>query len=112
MMAIESRSLWRIVSPDRKPLPALASLTGMATSSIQNPKHSHELESPVQRSIGAVWDFFGGREGWSWRALDAATGSVLRQSHRAFTTLFESIKDAELKGYCSSKDQQRVLRLA
>ncbi|MGZ8267911.1 MAG: hypothetical protein ACXW20_10130 [Burkholderiales bacterium] len=57
------------------------------------------------------WEFVGAVQGWSWRSTDSDTGSEIQHS-QCFDTLFECLKDAELRGYSSAAGEKRVYRLA
>jgi hypothetical protein len=38
-------------------------------------------------------------EGWAWRCVDRATGSVIRMSSRNFPVLYDCVEDAKLNGF-------------
>lgn len=37
--------------------------------------------------------------GWSWRCVDRATGSIIRISSRTFPVLYDCVEDAKLNGF-------------
>jgi hypothetical protein len=54
----------------------------------------------TQQPLRFQFDLQGQTENrWTWRCVDAETGSILKLSPNTFETLYACVKDAEKHGY-------------